>query len=185
MTHTSPPEHDFLDGYALERIDYRVRQLTPKLNMTGDWDDLRHDMIAELLTAAGRFDPSKATRETFIARVLDKFENDILRKHLRQRSHPFSAAVSLDDSLMEDDSFEDQIAVSDACDQEGHELRIDVDSLIEELPTYLQEVCGLLKYCTLTEAADELKISRQTLYRYLEIIREHFAAAGFDDFPKA
>ena len=86
---------------------------------------------------------------------------------------------------MEDDSFEDQIAVSDACDQEEHELRIDVDSLIEELPTYLQEVCQLLKYCTLTEAADELKISRQTLYRYLEIIRDHFAAAGFDGFPKA
>ena len=176
------PTAEFLDDYAMERIEFRARQLAQQYKGRGDWEDLRQDMVVELLEAAERFDPAKASRETFIARVLDRFEIDLYRENARNQE---VQCVSLDDPSVERDFLEDCSSVVEPSGQEQTDLSSDVESLIAGLPPELAEVCCLLKHYSFSETARRLDIGRGTLYRRVEAIRKHFARAGYDDFSIA
>lgn len=60
-----------IDDYAMERVKYHVARLGKLLRLSEDRkDDLRQDLFVALCTAAGRFDPAKATARTFVSRVV-------------------------------------------------------------------------------------------------------------------
>lgn len=124
------PTANFLDDYAMQRIEFRARQLARQHKNRGDWQDLRQDMVVEILEAAPRFDPAKASRETFIARVLDRFEIDLYRENARNQE---VQCVSLDDPSVERDFLEDCSSVMEPSGQEQTDLSSDVESLIAGL----------------------------------------------------
>jgi len=181
----NPPQNsptDFLDDYAMERIEFRARQLAQQYKGCGDWEDLRQDMVVELLEAAPRFDPEKASRETFIARVLDRFEIDLYRQHARDQE---VQCVSLDDPSIQRDFLEDCSSVMEPSGQEQTDRISDIESVIADLPSELAEACSFLKHYSFSETARRLDIGRGTLYRRVEAIQRHFARAGYDDFSIA
>lgn len=50
-----------------------------------DLDDIRQEMRAELLIALPRFDPGRARRSTFIARVLERKANHLVRYRMAEK----------------------------------------------------------------------------------------------------
>jgi hypothetical protein len=49
---------------------------------------------------------------------------------------------------------------------------------MNSLPAELQEICERLKYQTPTEVRRELGITRTTMERRMELLRQHFRQAG-------
>ncbi len=65
---------------------------------------------------------------------------------------------------------------------ESRGAALDVAAVLATLPRRLRRVAEVLKDHSVLAAAKRLKMSRTTLYRRLDELREFFAAAGLKDF---
>jgi len=171
--------HDLIDRYVLDRIDYRVRRLAIQFDLSqGEQEDYRHDMVVEVLAAFDRFDPSKARRRTFVNRVLDKFVKYATRVRCTHRRRACDSPHGLDDVCP---GF--QPVVNDPRggqrDEQGRcELRLDMEAALARIPQRLRRVCRVLMTFNPAEAAERLGICRQSIYRNIAEIRRYLTAAG-------
>jgi len=173
------PAEQLIDDYALERIDYRVRRLTNQFGLSEDeQEDCRQDMVVELLSAFDRFDPGKAKRETYINRVLDKFVKHAVRTRCTHRNRACDSPICLDDVAPGFQPVINDPGAGELDEQGRRELRLDMAAVIARMPKRLQRVCRLLMEYTPTEAAEELDISRTSIYRNIAEIHQHLTIAG-------
>jgi len=180
---TNPADQP-IDAYALARIDYRVQELADRFNLPGDQqEDLRHDMVVELLSAFQRFNPDKAKRETFINRVLDRFAKYMTRIRCTHRRRACDSPIHFDDVAPGFGSVSNQPATGQLDEQARRELRADVSLVISRMPERFQRTCRALMTFGATDAAEQLGICRQSIYRNIAEIREHFVRAGVG-FPE-
>jgi len=176
---SQPPAEQLIDDYALERIDFRVRRLAIQFDLSEDeQEDYRHDMVVELLSAFDRFDPGKAKRETFVNRVLDKFVKYATRIRCTHKRRPCDSPLGFDDVTL---GFQPVVndPRSGQIDEQGRvELRLDMEDALARMPERLQRVCRVLMEFDPAEAAEQLGICRQSIYRNIAEIRPYLAAAG-------
>ena len=173
-----PPEQ-LIDQYALERIDFRVRRLASQFDLSQDeQEDYRQDMVVELLSAFGRFDPGKAKRETFVNRVLDKFVKYATRVRCTHIRRACDSPLGLDDVCLGFQPVVNETRAGELDEQGQRELRLDMAAAIARMPERLQRVCHLLMELDPADAAEELGICRQSIYRNIGEIRQYLAAAG-------
>ncbi len=165
--------------YALARIDYRMRQLASQFGLSEhEREDYRHDMVVELLSAFKRFDPHKAKRQTFVNRVLDKFVKHAIRGRYTRQRRACDSPVHFEDigpgyQFVVNDTRAGQLNEQGLC-----ELRLDLHAAIARMPERLQRVCRLLMTFDPAEAARQLGICRQSVYRNMREIRERLIRAG-------
>lgn len=173
----SNPNHPILDRYAMKRIEFRARRLAIRFNLDDDQrEDLAQDMVVELLAAFPRFDETKASRKTFVNRVLDLFSKHTIRTRMNQMKRDFESTVCLHEL---DES------AHPACDgSQGSKLdmKLDIEDIFAQMPGTLQRICILLKSFSVTEVAKILNIHRVTLYRRVLQIRAIFEKAGYSFF---
>lgn len=178
-------EPSIIDDYALARINYRVRQLALLFDLPADrQDDIRQDMVIELFRAFSRFDPVIAKWETFVCRVLDRLVKYISRTEGTRRRRTCTNPAGFDDirkgfvGPVTNDPRKGELS-----EQDRRELRADVTLIISRMPQRLQRVCRALMTFGATDAAEQLGICRQSIYRNIAEIREHFVRAGVG-FPE-
>ena len=172
-----------IDDYAREQVRIRSKILVDQFELPPDqWEDLQQDMFLELLKAAKRFRPDKASWHTFVSRVLDCFCKYYTRREsARNRRGPRETPCS---DIGEDFSLDRRpvgsgVLADLVSDENRHRLR----QVIAELPANLQQLCEALMENTDKRAvAKELGIGKSTLYRRLATIREHFEEAGIEFF---
>ena len=167
-----------LDRYTLERIEYRVARLTRVFHLSvDDADDLRQSMALELLRALRRFDPTRATRQTFINRVLDLYYRHTARSIRTQRRHEAMSPAPLSSlngwtPLSNDTRAGERSEADRACEA------IDLERALATLPRKLRLICEELKHHSPREVAQRLRIHRGSVYRAIGQIRAHFGACG-------
>jgi len=175
---TALPTDNCIDDYALARIDYRIRRLVEAFRL-GDEEaeDLRQEMIAELLKAGVRHNPGRSQRNTFINGTLDRYYLHVARslanrqKHESMRPTPISAMPNFSPTVNDPGQGE-------WSEQERVDLTIDLPEVVSNLPPELQRICEALRYYKPREAARRLGMHRSTIYRAIREIRRHFTAAG-------
>jgi len=170
-----------IDDYARARIDYRVGCLVEAFHLGDDEaEDLRQDMIVELLRAAARQDSGRSGRKTFITRALDRHYLHVARhpgnrqKHESMHPRPISAMPSFCPTTNDPRK-------GDRSEVERADLALDLGEIVPTLPPRLQGVCAELRFYKPSEAARRLGIHRSTMYRAIQEIRRHFVAAGLGD----
>jgi hypothetical protein len=62
------------------------------------------------------------------------------------------------------------------------ELCEDIDAVLESLTPGLRHTARALMQHSTSSAAVHLRISRATLHRRIELLREHFAAMSFNEY---
>lgn len=167
-----------IDDYALARIDFRVGRLVEAFRLgDGEAEDLRQDMIAELLKARVRHNPARCQRNTFINRTLDRYYLHAARalanrqKHESMRPTPISAMPTFSPTVNDPRRGE-------RSEQERVDVAIDLAEVVSNLPPELQRICEALRLYKPSEAARRLGMHRSTIYRAMREIRRHFTAAG-------
>ena len=169
----------FVDDYAMERIEFRLRQLKDRFELSErDKQELRHDMVAELLSARRRFDPARAKRETFINRVLDRFVKYAMRKRCTSRDRPCDNPIGFADIMPGFEPVTNDPPGGLGDEQGRRERRLDLEAAVARMPERLQRVCRLLKVYDPAEAAQRLGINRQSIYRIMAEIRKFLTEAG-------
>ena len=182
---------DGIDPYAAGLIRFKARQLVGQAGFTAsDREDIEQELILDLLRRLPKYDPKRAQRNTFIARVATLIEAQKagIRDYRRCR-------CSLNDRFEDKDGR--SVERAETFDQEDYLLRtgaqsrpsdelsalsIDVTAVLEGLPPKLRNLCRRLKDETVTEISRGTCVPRGTIYESIKKLREIFEDAGLKDY---
>ncbi len=185
-----------LSDYAIGLIRLKARQLARIEGFAPqDIEDIRQDLILDLLERLPKFDPTKATYNTFTARIIDRKVAKLIRHRNSQMRDPRREACSLNDRVHDNDGEtverSQTIAAEEAdrrlgrrvrSDLETAELALDVEAVLKRLPDNMHRLCELLKTGSIADAARAMGVPRTTLNDHVKKLREFFEAAGLRDY---
>jgi RNA polymerase sigma-70 factor (ECF subfamily) len=183
-----------IDDYAVRIIKHKARQLIGRYGLTiFDREDLEQELMIDLLQRMRHFNPAKAKKSTFMARIVERHIATLLEaRHARCRDWRM-CRVSLNTPHVNDRG--DTREMIDRVDSEGtlrpcqpdtregeiNNLRMDVARVLDTLPEDLRDLCERLRESNMAEIARETGVARTTLYDKLTRIRTAFRQAGLDD----
>jgi RNA polymerase sigma-70 factor (ECF subfamily) len=183
-----------IDPYAARLIRIKARQLIGKAGLTSnDREDLEQELMIDLLQRMRRFNPARAKKTTFMARIVERHIATILEARHAQCRDWRLCRVSLNTPHENDKG--DTRELIDRVDSEGSlytcepetresaagNLRMDIERVLDTLPEDLRDLCERLRQSNMAEIARETGVARTTLYDKLTRIREAFRQAGLDD----
>lgn len=185
-------QYEGLDDYAVTLIRHKARQLVGHAGFVeADRPDLEQELVLDLLRRLPRFDPAKAARNTFIARVIRHRVATLVEAQKAGVRDYRRVAGSLDERRRSNAGPCDDVppvlqqhefcrtTVAAACHEEdGGDLRRDVSRVVANLPFELRDLCERLLGATVTEVSRETGVPRSTLYGAIGKLRQHFDAAG-------
>ncbi len=182
-----------LTPYALTLIHRKARRLVGKAGFhSGDLGDIKQELIVGLLERLPKFDPAKAAYNTFVSRVVDRKIANMLRDRRAEVRDHRREVCSLNDeidtgeddpiqrlSLMSQDDLD--LRADRRTDEQCAHLRIDVQTMLTELPPPLRRAAKLLQTLSITDVARKMEIPHATFYdNHLVHLREAFADKGFE-----
>jgi RNA polymerase sigma-70 factor (ECF subfamily) len=184
--------YDGLDDYAVNLIRYKARQLSGRVGFVeADCDDLEQDMVMDLLRRLPRFDPARAKRETYIARIVEHRVATIIEAHKAGLRDYRRVAGSLDERrpddggasgdsppVLDQDAYRRESLASARRDEDLHNLRRDLEQAFGELPPELRALCLRLFTSTVSEISRETGVPRGTVYESIQKLRTRFEHAG-------
>lgn len=150
----SQNSYDGIDKYAADLIRHKARQLVGKAGFTeDDRPDLEQELMIDLLQRMRHFNPAKAKKTTFMARIVERHISTILEARFAQCRDWRLCQTSLNEPL--DNGEGDTTEWIDFLDSEGslgsgtreirerlaHEIRMDLDRAIASLPEELR-ICA-------------------------------------------
>jgi len=192
----SNKRYEGIDEYAVQIIKFKARQLVGRVGFTeSDREDLEQEMILDLLQRLPKYNPDRAQRNTFIARVVEhKIATIIEARKAGLRDYRL-CNCSLNERLedeeggsverMETIDQEDYLRLTAGLSRSTAELRdlsIDVRQAIEKLPPELGALCRRLNVNTITELSRDTGIPRGTIYESIKKLRSILEDAGLKDY---
>ena len=185
-----------VDEYAVQLIKYKAKQLVGRVGFTeSDREDLEQEMLLDLLRRLPKYNPKRAQRNTFIARVVEHKIATIIESQKAGMRDYRLCRCSLNDRFedeeggsverMETINQEDYLRRTGKFARPAWELRdlsLDVQKAIEKLPPELRELCERLDTDTVTEISRDTGIPRGTIYESIKKLRAIFEDAGLKDY---
>lgn len=181
--------HTGLNGYASGLIKFKARQLSRRSGFSQtDRADLEQELWTDLLDRLPRYNPGKASLNTFIARVVDRKVATILRYHLAAMRSPARNEASLNEPVLDCDGrvVERHQTTPEAAGtyQRIQDLRRDLAEVRASLPTdilrAIMDEIGLGG--TVNSIAADMGLSRRVVERHVSDLRRIFEDAGLRDY---
>lgn len=185
-----------IDEYAVQLIRYKSGQLAGKAGFrVSDRDDLEQELVFDLWRRLPRYDPARARRNTFIARVVEHKIASLIEAQKAAMRDYRRCRWSLDDRIEDADGR--SLEREETIDQDDYMLRtgtrsrpaeelrdlaIDVAALLETLPPELRELCQRLEAETVSEISRATGVPRGTLYESIRKLRKICEEAGLKEY---
>ena len=188
-----------LNDYAQTLVQLKVRQLCRRAGFNrSDVEDLKQEIFLYLLSQADRFDPGRASLNTFIGRVVNSYAAMLLRQRRRIKHGARFQALSLESTMLEVDGIptpaREAISEKDLHRRTGADSgssiplsdeRMILDRVIRSLSPELQDVSHRLTYGTVTSVARDLDVSRRQVHKAVRSIRWQFQLAKMKKSKKS
>ncbi len=185
-----------LTPYLTALIEVKARQLVGKAGYTpDDIKDIEQDLTQDLLERLPKFDPAKASINTFADRVVGRRICNLMRDRQADMRDWRREAFSLDEEIETEEGSttrheffsQDKVDLrkepGDRGRLEREHLQMDMSAVLEGLTPELRRVAEMLMTQSVAEVACELGIARSTFRdRYLARLREAFAAKRLDEY---
>lgn len=144
------------------------------------FDDLVQDALVHLLQKSHCFDPAKASWATFCTMVVRHF----LSRACASRSTEFlDTGNSMLASLVDEAQSLSKRFTRHRSETEWIEIEEDVEYAMGQLPDELREVCECFQEDpTVAYAANQLGLSRSTVYRRRQMVRESMVFESLADY---
>jgi RNA polymerase sigma-70 factor (ECF subfamily) len=185
----------FLTNYARNLIRLKAHQLRTRQDFrSSDPDDLQQELWLAVCERIERFDPAKASVDTFIDLVVNQALASLLRRRQRLKRDKGTFMQSLDEVLQapaEDPApLADFITQADLARRMGRHARdseqdqVTAEALalaMSKMPEDLRDICRRLMEGTVNSVACELNVSRRAVRRACLAIREFLERAGLEN----
>lgn len=181
-----------LTDYAKNLIEFKARQLSRRREFgKADREEIQQELWLAVVSQADRFDPERASLDTFIDRVVNTAVAMILRDRERQKRANGFRTQSLDVGGEEGDSSKTRLAAKITEDDHHRRLGTErrdeiadreqaeaVAAALSHMPPEVNEVCRRVMGGSISSAAEELNTSRRQIRNSLAAARPHLEAAG-------
>ncbi len=185
-----------VDDNAVRTIKRKARQLVGHNGFTvSDLEDIEQDLIQDLLRRLPKYDPTRAQRSTFIARVIEHRVATIIEARKAKKRDYRRRGWSLNERL--EDGEGGSIERGEMVDQEDYlrrtrglsrpaadlrDLVIDVHEAVEKLSPKLRELARRLETQPISEISRDTGVPRSTLYERIKELRAFFGDAGLQEY---
>lgn len=189
-------KHELTD-YALELVHYKAHQLIGKFGIKHcDVDDIKQDLILDLLERLPKFDPAKAQYNTFVARIVERKISNMYRTRKTEKRDRRRESCSINGwvgdgqggtiervATMSQDEHDLRTDKYERPSSERADLQLDLKEVLSDLPVELRTAAELLMSMRPAQAARELGIPRSTFYEtHLAQLRDVFKKRGLDAY---
>ncbi len=186
-----------LSAYAMTLVHHKARELVGRPGFEGqDAEDIEQDLLLDLLQRLSKYDPEKATNNTFVARLVEHRISTTNRDSERQRRDPGGEIGSLNEDVVEADGRRVELAET-LCDDVGDrrmfrkslppdeqaDLKVDVAEALAGLLEDLRRVAEALMTLSMIDAARKLGIPKWKMHEvYVPRLRKALAERGLGDY---
>jgi RNA polymerase sigma factor (sigma-70 family) len=180
-------------AYIESRIQYWANQLGRSFRLDEeDYMDIAQKLSIALLVKLPMYDPSRASRKTFISRIIENHASTLAKARVAAKRDPHRVKCSLDASndphdpesetrreLLNADNYRGGVCVC-VSGEADRDLAYSLAKVLGQMPEPLQQVCEkLYEGFTPTEIAKDLDVHRSTVYERMEKIRRRLQDSGF------
>jgi RNA polymerase sigma-70 factor (ECF subfamily) len=183
-----------LTDYTRRLIDYKAWRLTQRRDFNeSDKPDIEQKLWMAVAKQADRFDPSRASVNTFVSRIVSSAVAMVVRERWRQIRAQGFHAVSLDAAPADGDRARPPLAatISEDCKYRhlGCERWDDIEAkdhsealtlALARMPPEISDVCRRVMGGSIKAAAKELRTSRRQIRNALAIARNYLESVGID-----
>ncbi len=181
--------------YAKACVRVKARQLSQRSEFRrSDEDDLQQTLWLTLLREARRFDPQRASANTFVDRVVNTAAGMIVRHPYRQKRAAGRKALSLERTklatggevkkplthLISDADLSRRTGVTRSDETACHDDAKAFIHAADAMPDDVRDVCRHVMGGSISSAARELGMSRRQIREALQAARPYFERAGFN-----
>ena len=180
---------DGIDSYATQLIQYKARHLIGSYGFTAsDREDIEQELILDLLQRLPKYNPDRAKRTTFIARIIDNQIASMIKYRTAQKRDYHLCRCSLNDCRNDED--DESVELLDTIDQDDYfrrigrerlstidqsDIAIDVQRILAGLSPELRDLCEhLMKDKTIRDIAKSTGIPRWKIYELINKLRVLF-----------
>lgn len=180
---------ELTQGFAARYIRRKARRLIGHTSLRlHDRDDIEQELSAAVWQAAPLFDPSVGEWASVVATVVERSAAQLLARRRREKRRPENTTDSLDVQVRDADGFEVPLASqigrdhqaaitgNDALEEhERTELRLDLETLLAQLPEEDRALFLELANHSQIEVARRRGLARRTIRDLLERARGRLA----------
>lgn len=174
---------------VIRNIKYQAAKLARSGSLPGmDKEDIEQELMLDLLRRRDRFDPDRASFDTFADRIVTNRVASLTASTHKLRAERIT--ISLDFVVANDDEDEgaslidklDELENPYALDELKIGLARDVARFLGDLPPVLQRYVAILAADNVCEAAREAGLHRSTIYERKEQIRQAAEDWGLEEY---
>ena len=188
----SQNRYDGIDAYAVTKVRFQARQLTrSRAFRQSDIEDIEQDLMLDLFRRLQAFDPSRASKNTFIARVVENRAASLIKATMAEKrgrlfEHEDLHAVVSNEAegrLERGDTIPAENglwATGTRGWDEAIELRRDLARLIRRLPPRLTSLCCWLATASVTEISRETGTPTSTIYDAIAKLHRAMSVADLE-----
>lgn len=187
---------DGIDDDARYLVEVMTRRLIGRYGLSyDDVQDIRQDLLHDLLKRLPHYNSQISQRKTFIHRLIEHELADVLSaRRAACRDHRL-LTNSLDEPVLTEDGFSlpliDTLEEEDVLRYQGRsrrspeevtELRIDLERLLATLTPEQRQICGQLINHTIAEVVTALAMPRSSIMDIIRKLRVLFEEAGLREY---
>ena len=194
MTNTTTDFNPYEDPFTRRLAKKKSRQLVGKYGFSEtDQDDIKQDIYLHVFQRWSSYDPAEGHHHKFITAVVERYVANFVRDRCAIKRYEgehtsletplpeTSQALSVGDALS-DAALDARHCRQRRSDKELSELRMDLQTALDELPPQWSEVLELRRSLTVTEISEQLGIPRTTINSWIRQARERFIEFGSDEY---
>ena len=168
------------DPYVVQQASCQASLLVATAGFrSDDWEDLRQEMVLDCLRRSPKFDPARGAWRGFVRGVMRNHASVLVTRRHRAAQRE----VLADDLGYNDEGEGDPTNRLDGAPKHEIEaelqLSIDVERVLQALPSPLQRLGLLLSELPVLEVCARTGKSRSRVYQMTRQLRDAFVRAGF------
>ena len=186
---------DGIDPYAAKLIRYKARQLVRRSEFSqSDQEDIEQEIVLDLLYRLPRYDPRRAQRNTFIARIIEHkvaalidyrraAKRDFLREGASLNRDIADGEGRTTDAIqtVDQETYLRRLGIPFRPQRDEVDLRLDLESALQRLPEDLRSLCEMLRSMSVQEIATAVGIPRPSVYDAIKRVKARLVEEGFEE----
>ena len=166
-----------IDPLIIKHAAIRARLLVTSAGFPLDTvDDLEQELMMDCLRRETKYDCSRGDWEGFVRAIMRNHSTVLIARRLRRIKHEVLAEDIFDQLPDREGSSIENFAHIDPT--RGLDLSIDIQRVLNGLPSHLQELAWLLADSSIKQICESTGRSRSWVYQMIHQLRDAFAASG-------
>lgn len=168
------------DAYIFRQASCRASLLVASAGFRpDDWEDLKQEMVLDVLRRSPKFDPARGDWQGFVRGVVRNHAAVLVMRERRRAPELLIEDMTNREDASESDTLDILDKHPSASVVDALDFRIDVRRVLDSLPTKLQSLAVLLGQMPVQDVCRHIGKSRSRVYQMTRQIREAFLRAGF------